>query len=91
MNLNIVKMEDKKKSWSQSIEIDGKRKEVCVKEVENGFVINITRSGEDSKGEWKWDEKVYISKTNPLERLKDNPLPEIDIKLLENALGTNGY
>lgn len=61
--------EDKER-YSISKEENGKRKEVTVKEIENGYLVCVKESGykgEGDKKEWYCDEKEYFSKTNPLE------------------------
>lgn len=58
---------------SESYE-DGSRKSVHIREVENGYVVRIDHSyyeGEGDKKEYKYDEKEYISKDNPMEKKKE--------------------
>lgn len=48
-------------------------KTLNVREVENGFVVRIEHSyyeGEEKNRQWKCDEKEYISKDNPLDKIK---------------------
>ena len=72
-------MEKKKyKSWRKSVEKDGVSKSVSVREVENGFVIDLEEYG-DHEGEWKSKCKTYISTKNPLEGEKEYD-EEIDLK-----------
>jgi len=78
MNINLNKgfsleKENKsKESYNKSITKDGITKEVSVREVENGFLIRLTKFGEypnekTGKKEYNHYEKEYISKTNPFE------------------------
>lgn len=61
------KSSKKKSSWSKRIEQDGESKNIRVKEVENGFVIEYEHHYKDKKGDYQFDEKTYISKKNPIE------------------------
>ena len=64
---------EEKEKYSISKEENGKRKEVTVKEIENGYLVCIKESGykgEGDKKEWYCDEKEYYSKTNPIEEEK---------------------
>ena len=48
-------------------------KTLNVREVENGFVVRIEHSyyeGDGDKRQWKCDDKEYISKDNPLDKVK---------------------
>ena len=60
-------MEEKveKKRWSVEVNKDNKRYSVNVREVENGFITRITEE-QNGQGNWEYEEKEYISKTNPL-------------------------
>jgi hypothetical protein len=60
-----------KLSIRKSIEKDGMIKSLEVNEVENGFVIKITKEGEGKDG-WMYDCKTYISSTNPLNENSDS-------------------
>ena len=56
--------------WSKSQEVNGVTNSITVKEVENGFIIEINKYGRDTtkKDSNYYDEsKSYISKTNPLD------------------------
>lgn len=72
--MNEIKLstEQKKKAeFSQSEERDGITTRIRVREVNNGFVINVTRYGyiTTAKGEQYIDEnEEFISTTNPLEK-----------------------
>lgn len=57
---------DKKLSWSKSIKKDGITKELKVRQVENGFLIEKCKFG-DIDGKWVDEREEYISKTNPLD------------------------
>lgn len=54
-----------KKRWSVEAMKDGKRFSINVREVENGYITRITEE-ENGPGEWEYNEKEYISKSNPL-------------------------
>lgn len=52
---------------------DGIGKRACFREVENGWVIDISKEYYEGEGEnrtWKSENKTYISKANPLNELK---------------------
>lgn len=55
------------KITKQSYTKDGITRSITVREVENGFVINIEEEGKDSKNNWNWATQTWISKTNPLD------------------------
>ena len=63
-----------KTSYTIRESYDNEESKTCrIDEVENGFVICIEHSyyeGEGDKKHYKYDEKKYISKTNPLEEMK---------------------
>ena len=42
-------------------------KRICVDQVENGFIISISKWGEDGKGNYIDECKKFISSTNPFE------------------------
>ena len=67
LKTNPVNMEDKepKKNWSLEVNKDGKRYSVRVRQCENGFITCITTE-ENGEGNWEYEEKEFISKTNPL-------------------------
>lgn len=64
---------DEKVSFSKRVTKGDSTIEWTVKQVENGFVITKMESSEGKKG-WAYDEKTYISATNPLEKK-----PEFDL------------
>ena len=71
------------KRWRKSISLpDGTEKSVCVKEIENGFLIELYKSWTDKNGEYKSEEKTIYSETNPLKDMQ----PEIDTSNIENFL-----
>ena len=63
-----------KESWTLREQYDnGESKTVTIREVENGFIICIEHytPGNESKDQptqSKWDNKEYISPTNPLDK-----------------------
>lgn len=61
--------------------------EINVQEVENGFLVCISKCGEGKEG-WTHEEKKYISKENPLEEEEDksfsDSLKEIMSELAES-------
>jgi F0F1-type ATP synthase alpha subunit len=66
-NTAAVKSSKKEKaSWSKRIEQDGESKNIRVREVENGYVIDYEHHYKDKKGEYQFNEKTYISKENPI-------------------------
>jgi hypothetical protein len=53
---------------------DGMEKRVCFREVENGWVIDISKEyyeGEGERKQWRQDNKSYISFENPIDAIKD--------------------
>jgi hypothetical protein len=75
-------MEDNKEkvSWSKSIDKDGTHKSIRVEQVENGYVLTISKSTED-----KYETKTYISKTNPFEKQEEEEDTSVeDLSLLLN-------
>jgi hypothetical protein len=64
-----------KKTFSFSKKVDGVTKSVNGREVENGWVIDIekswTETDNDGNDRYKNDYKTYISKDNPLDKLKE--------------------
>lgn len=61
-------MDEKRESMNYSVEKDGKRKSYSVRAVENGYVIDVNKSWEDADGKYHYEDKTYISKTNPFEK-----------------------
>ena len=67
---------EKKQTFSFSKELDGVTKRVSGEEVENGWVITIHKEWYDEQGmngskEYKSGIWKYISKENPLDRIKN--------------------
>lgn len=63
-----------KERYSVSKEENGNRKEVTVKEIENGYLVCVREEGykgEGDKKEWYCDTKEFYSKTNPLMEEKE--------------------
>ena len=57
------------KSWSHSVNNDTEDKSIRVRQVENGFVIDVDIWKKSNKDESIC--KTYISSTNPLEGIKN--------------------
>ena len=71
------------KRWRKSISLpDGTEKSVCVKEIENGFLIEMYKSWTDKNGDYKSEEKTIYSKENPLKDME----PEIEVKDINDFL-----
>ena len=87
-----------KRSWRKEIQIGEITKCLSVKEVENGFVIDVSRYGSEGEGEKRKyidERKTFISTDNPLEdsyELKDNEKDKkSDVKsLVKSALDSLG-
>lgn len=83
------KMNDKKKSWSKSVEKNGYTKSVKVREAENGYIIEFSEWGNitNEKGEDKYVDKrkEIISKTNPLEE-KNSEEDKNKLDIMEDFL-----
>ena len=67
----------KEKDFSFTKDVDGVRKTVRGNNVENGWVITIEKSWTDKDSvsgeeELKYDEQTYITKTNPLDGIKES-------------------
>lgn len=63
-------MADKKdyKVWSKEIRTpDGITKTLRVEEIENGFLITLSKFGEGKDGDWTDAHKKVFSKENPFE------------------------
>jgi hypothetical protein len=65
--LNSIPMSEQKeyKRWTTSFEDKGIRTEYTVREVENGYVIDIYKSWTEQDC-FKSESKCYISKNNPM-------------------------
>jgi hypothetical protein len=70
-----AEVKESKDSFSFSKEEDGITKSVSGREVENGWIIDINKSwtSKDDRGydKYECDHKTYISKDNPMEKIKD--------------------
>lgn len=55
-----------KVSYSKRVRKGNTSKEITVREVENGFVIDVFTSTDDPKKGYSYEERTYISTTNPL-------------------------
>jgi len=73
------KVSKKKQSWSKSMESNGFRKSINVRETDNnGYIIELNVSGnfprkdDPTKKEWNSKSTEYISKKNPLATEDDN-------------------
>ena len=84
-SLDKVTSKKKKQEWSQSMEANGMTKRIRVKEADNdGFIIKLNVEGDvpdpENPGEskWKYDEKEYISKVNPLASKDDDFQKKMD-------------
>lgn len=79
----------KKKSyerWEKSVRIGDLTKRVCVKEAENGFIVEMEVYGDVKKNgrtEWMSETTSYISKTNPLENSKEDEFDKLAKSLKE--------
>ena len=62
---------EEKKRWSKSISKNGESKSVEVREIENGFLVMVSKDGKNSKGDWEYLSREFYSKTNPLEDEED--------------------
>ena len=67
-----ISTRDDNKEWSYSTEDNGITKRCTVREVENGFTINISKYGYpksddgEKEGDYIDERKEFISKVNPL-------------------------
>jgi hypothetical protein len=71
--------------YKKSITKDGMTKSLCIKQVENGYVITISKYGNLADGDYIDESKTYISKTNPME--KENELPQQEEASLLDLIG----
>jgi hypothetical protein len=67
--VNIAK-ESFKENMSFSQKKDGLTQEVRARQIENGFLITVSKYGNNSKGEWISEDKEYFSKTNILKDIQ---------------------
>jgi len=61
-----IRMEDRNET-RKSVTKNGLTKSVTIREVENGFIIEIEKHG-DVDGEYMSEHKTYISTANPMEK-----------------------
>lgn len=78
---------EEKKHWSFEANKNGKRFSIRVNEVENGFITRITEE-DGGDGSWDYNEKEYISKTNPLagSSTLDASLEKEDVSKMKEAV-----
>lgn len=98
--VNLGTKPKEKETFEFTKDIDGVRKTVRGRQVENGWVISISKewvekgTGDgDSMGEWKHNEWEYITKSNPLEKLRDSDgetNEEDDVMNLVNDVASSG-
>jgi len=59
------------KTWEKSVQEDNITKKILVEEIENGFLVTVTKYGDvkDSKGNFTYinKSKKFFSETNPLD------------------------
>jgi hypothetical protein len=81
--LKSTAMDTAPKRWRKSISMpNGVEKSVCVKEIENGFIIELYKSWTEKSGEYKNFEKTYYSKDNPLKDMS----PEVTEDFVDEFL-----
>jgi hypothetical protein len=73
--------------FRKSVTKNGVTKSLCIKEVENGYVINIEKYG-DVEGDYINEKKTYISATNPME--KEEKLEQQEESGILEAIGALG-
>lgn len=72
----VLNKEKKRKTWSQTVKADEITEEIKVEKLDNeGYLVIISKYGNDSKGEWfNKDSKIY-AEVNPLDKDEsDNPI-----------------
>ena len=66
--------ETKKQSFSYSTEVNGIRKSVNVRQVENGWIVRVDKSWDEKnllgQSDYRSEEKEYISSTDPRDLIK---------------------
>jgi len=68
MKKTSINMEtDVKYNGTKKLEKDGVSKTVRVEQVDNGFIVTVEKNWRDKKDGYQYEEKKYISKTNPFE------------------------
>lgn len=66
---------------SISTEKDGKRTNVEIREISNGFIIRTSTEYKDKKGQWQYETKEEYSKENPFDPSM------MKLKIIKEALG----
>lgn len=61
-------------------------KTIEVEEVSNGFIVSVSKDYKAEDGEWKYETKKYISKTNPLTKNKEMESEDTDVTELGGTL-----
>ena len=76
----VDKAEKKKReTWSQTKKVNEITEEIRVEKLDNtGYLVTISKHGEDSKGKWFSKESKLYSETNPLDTDEtDNPMDHL--------------
>lgn len=70
------KKEEKREAWSQTKRVGDLTEEIRVEKLDNtGYLVCISKSWYDKKGDWKNKESKLYSEKNPLdEDESDNPV-----------------
>lgn len=83
MNKPILEsMNTKKKRWSKTEPTKNGEKRTCVREIENGFIVEVS-SDEEVNGEYKYTCTETYMKENPL---ADDNLEATVLGLIKEAL-----
>ena len=92
-----LKGKQEMESWSFSKDTDGVKKTVSGEEVQNGWIITINKDWKeplDSGGyDYKYESMRYISKDNPVDKLKKDKKDEdanTVVNLLSEIAGATG-
>lgn len=69
----------KRETWSQTKRIGDKTEEINVEKLDNnGYLVVISKSWYDSKGQWHNQDKKIYSDSNPLDSNEnDNPIDQL--------------
>ena len=78
----------KRETWSQTKRVGDTTEEMNVKKLDNqGYLVTISKSWYDSKGNWKNNERKIFSESNPLDTDEtDNPVDKLYDFLVGNKL-----
>jgi hypothetical protein len=71
---------------------DGTSKSINIREVENGWLVCITREYYEITGsdkQYKYEEKEYISSENPIEKKKEDESKTSDSKASSNKVSSS--